>query len=259
MRDASQLVESNAPRRSTTMYDGPGSEPGNVNVSIPPLVQWTGVHTPVLIAHPLPCCNNVAVHRARWGSGRQLPAAKPCRSASINTARPDYRPEHMHENSGPHLSIRLKFCFSGAGLFQPEFPGEIPASRDRRDSGAGLCLDARGLDAAFVLFFPENRAAGARSAPSRRPRRRGSFRDRRAQENRQRGRSAAPRRRNEVLCRSAVSRHGRAAVRGQDRDGLIRHTLLFLTWTTRFSTRRPAWVACRVTRPPASDALARRT
>ena len=62
----------------------------------------------------------------------------------------------------------------------------------------------------------------------------------------ERGWSAAPRRRNEVLCRPAVSRHGRAAVRGQDRDGLIRHTLLFLTCTKRFSARRPACVACRV-------------
>jgi hypothetical protein len=78
-----------------------------------------------------------------------------------------------------------------------------------------------------------------------------AFGDRRTQEDRERGRIAAPRRLNEVLCRSSVPRHGRAAVRGQDRDGLIRHTLLFLTWTMRFSARRPAWVACRVARPVA--------
>src|ERR1700682_5381206 len=47
----------------------------------------------------------------------------------------------------------FQFCFSGAGLLQPELPGEISATRDRCDSRTGLCLDARGVSAAFVLLL----------------------------------------------------------------------------------------------------------
>ena len=60
------------------------------------------------------------------------------------------------------LSLRLQFRVSGASLFQPEFPGTLPASRNRRDPGAGLFHDVCGVRIALVLFLPAHRAPGSR-------------------------------------------------------------------------------------------------
>src|ERR1700693_3254043 len=81
---------------------------------------------------------------------------------SENTVRSSMEP--TYENPEPRLSVHLQLCVPGAGLLQPELPGEISAARDRRDPGAGLCRDARGLGAAVVLFLPAPRAATARGA-----------------------------------------------------------------------------------------------
>jgi hypothetical protein len=49
----------------------------------------------------------------------------------------------VHEIPGHCLSIRVQLCFPGGGLLQPELHREIPATRDARDSRAGLCGNAR--------------------------------------------------------------------------------------------------------------------
>src|SRR5258705_9128308 len=123
----------------------------------------------------------------------------------------------LHEISELRLSNLLQFCFSGAGLLQPELPGEISATRDCRDSRAGLCRDAGSVSAAFVLFLRAARTRGATSCSAYRgwPRRIG-----RAQANRQRCCHAASRRRNEVIYRSAVSHLDRGALHLEDRDEL---------------------------------------
>src|SRR5712671_7545466 len=123
----------------------------------------------------------------------------------------------LHEISELRLSNLLQFCFSGAGLLQPELPGKTSATRDCRDSRADLCRDAGSVSAAFVLFLPADRAARARGATSRnayrgRPRRIG-----RAQANRQRCRHAASRRLNEVIYRSVVSYLDSSALHLEDR------------------------------------------
>jgi hypothetical protein len=57
----------------------------------------------------------------------------------------------VHEIPGLRLSVPFQLSIFGPGLLQPELPGEIPATRDRRDSRAGLRRDARDVSASFVL------------------------------------------------------------------------------------------------------------
>src|SRR5258706_11232575 len=125
----------------------------------------------------------------------------------------------LHEISELRLSNLLQFCFSGAGLLQPELPGEISATRDFRDSHAGLCRGAGSVSAAFVLFLPADRAARARGATSCSAYRGWPRRIGRAQANRQRSCHAASQRR-EVIYRSAVSHLDRGALHLEDRDEL---------------------------------------
>ena len=76
-------------------------------------------------------------------------------------------------------------------------------------------------------FFQKIERLELEVAPPRRGGR-GGRRSRFAQASRQRGRDTAPRRRDEVLYRPVLSRHGRAAMHRQDRDELSRSSASFL-------------------------------
>src|SRR5712692_7550432 len=67
-----------------------------------------------------------------------IPAADRNSANNAQDYQADHRPGHMHEISELCLSNLLQFCFSGAGLLQPQLPGEISATRDRRDSRTDL-------------------------------------------------------------------------------------------------------------------------
>src|ERR1700722_1799714 len=125
-----------------------------------------------------------------------LPAGDPSASVRSGLSSLPLMWGHTYEIPELRLSFRLQFRISVAGLFRPEFPREISATRGGRDPGAGLCRDARGLGAAFVLFLPAYRAARGGSAPSRGPGRGGSRRSVPASANRHGGWRAAYGRRN---------------------------------------------------------------
>src|SRR3979409_1146327 len=102
------------------------------------------------------CCNKVGVHRRMRDRGWRRRPADPNPESTFKTVA-GYRWEQANEIFELRLSVQLQFYFPVAGLFQPEFPGEISATRDRRHSRAGLQRDALGVGIAFVLLLSESR------------------------------------------------------------------------------------------------------
>jgi hypothetical protein len=96
--------------------------------------------------------NNLGVDRQMrvQAGSTELPVGMPDNARDYQA---DHRPGHLHEISELCLSNLLQFRFSGAGLLQPELPGDISATRDCRDSRADLCRYAGGSALRSFYFF----------------------------------------------------------------------------------------------------------
>ena len=171
-------------------------------------------------AYPLPCLQQAGVTPT---NAVQTGDTARRNSEHNNTARPTIDRSTRMKFLSYAYRFLSNFVFLALVYFSLNFLEKYQQRAMRRDSGADLCGDARGVGAAFVLFLPAYRAARARGAP---PRRRGRGRSRphppRASKSSVTSRTLASRRRNEVLYRSVVSRLDRAAVRFEDRDRLKR-------------------------------------
>jgi hypothetical protein len=72
--------------------------------------------------------------------------------SGLRSSPAHHRSEYTHEISELRLLVHFELRVSVAGVFQPEFHGEISAARDCCDTDTGLRCDARGIGAAFYFF-----------------------------------------------------------------------------------------------------------